>query len=270
MFKALGKLIKLAFVLGLLVIIGGVCTAIFVTADPAPERQPQPSVAYTAPERPQASPSGPGRPGASASPEKRPAAEPEPLVAHTVEDEKVDDTSGVYKVTMQVSMAAKPTERQLRAVLMHLFRQARNRGRGMAFDRPNAVYIFAYAKPRYHAGSGPSFVARLMFNENNGDKKPEIDIVEDLLATMFEPDEDRFGLSEEQRKEVYYKLVEAEDRADKKAGIDDPEKYDGDKAERLKQKYDERICNKYKITGEQATKIVIEGTQKGWPMPPTE
>ncbi|MCB9852593.1 MAG: hypothetical protein H6819_05820 [Phycisphaerales bacterium] len=88
-------------------------------------------------------------------------AEPEPLVAHKVEVEDVTDVPAVYKVNMEVSIDAKPTEEQLRALLMHLLTQARNRGRGKAFDRPNAVFIFAYAKQRYHAEAAGSWVGQL-------------------------------------------------------------------------------------------------------------
>ncbi len=84
---------------------------------------------------------------------------------------------------------------------------------------------------------------------------------------MFEPPRKRFGLTEDQRKEVFYKLVEAEDRADKKAGIDDVRKYDEDKAERLKGKYVKRIRKKHEITKKQASRIIAEGIQKGWPLP---
>ncbi|MCB9852592.1 MAG: hypothetical protein H6819_05815 [Phycisphaerales bacterium] len=89
---------------------------------------------------------------------------------------------------------------------------------------------------------------------------------------MFEPDADRIGLTEEQRIKVFYRLVEAEDRAMDKAGANaaDVSKFDGDKAHRLEEKYIKQICNKYKITREQAKQIAMEGAQKGWPMPPSK
>ncbi|HPF38965.1 MAG TPA: hypothetical protein PK093_10000 [Phycisphaerae bacterium] len=159
-------------------------------------------------------------------------------------------------------------------IQMVQIRDPRDPWLGDVGERPNAVFIFAYARQRYHAEAAGSWVGQLYFTEGKGKqaKEPEINISEERLAIMFEPDEDRFGLTEEQRKKVFYRLVEAEDRAMDRAGANaaDVSKYDGEMALRLEEKYIKRICKKYKITREQAKQIAMEGAQKGWPMPPSE
>ncbi|HPF38968.1 MAG TPA: hypothetical protein PK093_10015 [Phycisphaerae bacterium] len=54
------------------------------------------------------------------------------------------------------------------------------------------------------------------------------------------------------------------------ANADDVCKFDGDKAQRLEEKYIKRICKKYNITREQATQITFEGVQTAWPIPPSK
>lgn len=271
MLKGLGKLIKLVFVLGLFLFLGVVAIAVVIsfTVRPAEIQRAVATNARTA-EQPISDAEAPSR--RVSRRDRRNSDERSPVIQYTIENEKSYDTPGVYKVNLEISVATKPSEQQLRNLLLRAFEKTRRKGPGRFFKHPNAVYIFAYAKPRYHAQAAGSWIGQLLYNENNGDKAPEINIAEDRLSIMFEPPADRFGLTEAQRKEVYYRLVDAEDRAMNKAraNSNDVSKFDGKKAGRLQERYEQQICKKYKITREQAKQIGLEGAKKGWPMPPSD
>lgn len=73
-------------------------------------------------------------------------------------------------------------------------------------------------------------------------------------------DETKFGLTEEERMQAFYKLVILQDSIP----LDDPE---------WEEKNDESyeiIADKYGITRDQMFEIGVEGVTKGWPMPPLE
>lgn len=76
----------------------------------------------------------------------------------------------------------------------------------------------------------------------------------------------KFGLTEEQRKQFYYALIENEERASREANI----KYPSDliKSDEyyffLLTKYDKKLCENYKITEKEATAIDIEANSKRW------
>jgi len=73
-------------------------------------------------------------------------------------------------------------------------------------------------------------------------------------------DEEKFGLSEEERMQAFYDLVELQDSIP----LDDPEW-----EEKNEESYS-IIAEKYGITEDQMHEISTEGLVKGWPMPPIE
>lgn len=73
-------------------------------------------------------------------------------------------------------------------------------------------------------------------------------------------DEEKYGLSEEERMQAFYDLVELQDSIP----LDDPEW-----EEKNEESYS-IIAEKYGITEDQMHEISTEGLVKGWPMPPIE
>lgn len=85
-----------------------------------------------------------------------------------------------------------------------------------------------------------------------------------------ESTKEKFGLTGDVRRQIFYELIEAED----KAFFEAEEKYPGDfekQAElrgKLDKKYELEVINKYAITKEIANSITSEGANNNWPMPP--
>ena len=81
-----------------------------------------------------------------------------------------------------------------------------------------------------------------------------------------------FGLSEEQRKEVFREAFAGEERAEKEASeqhLDDPESMKEVEAEEsLANQYQDAVARKFILTRKQVTLIVAEGYEKGWSITP--
>jgi hypothetical protein len=85
-------------------------------------------------------------------------------------------------------------------------------------------------------------------------------LVKFYFNSAIEQPELKYGLTEQQRKQVFYELVQLQDQV----SMDDPN-YD--------QKQEEAyliVAKKYGITYDQAFAIGVEGLMNGWPMPPLE
>jgi len=81
--------------------------------------------------------------------------------------------------------------------------------------------------------------------------------------------EQRFGLTEPQRKEIFAEQFRTEHRAYEEALKRFPMDImrRAEEEERLIEKYDSEIRARYGITKEVYAKIVFEGIEKGWPRP---
>ena len=94
-----------------------------------------------------------------------------------------------------------------------------------------------------------------------------------------EPEKTRFGLSEAKRRDVYFDLAEAQDRAMNEAIA----RYPTDPSvspnwrsnvrkqialeESLKGRYEGQVGRKYGLSTDQLIKIAVEGATKAWPTP---
>ena len=97
-------------------------------------------------------------------------------------------------------------------------------------------------------------------------------ISQERLAALTQTPENRFGLSETLRKQVYREIAAAEDRGTREAMARVPDSRIKEQAkleDALQEKYKAELLRKYKLTQDQAGKIVLEGAQKGWPAPTT-
>lgn len=96
------------------------------------------------------------------------------------------------------------------------------------------------------------------------------DIKDDLDAYLNQrsKSEDKFGLTEEKRRQFFKDIVAAEDKASsevKKLKITDPIKY-YDKEDELMAKYKANVRKQYKISEEQASEISKEAFEEEWPL----
>ena len=82
--------------------------------------------------------------------------------------------------------------------------------------------------------------------------------------------DEKFGLSEEQRKRVFMESLDAEKRAEREANKrypDHPGSAEHDQlADRLVEKYEGEVARKYGLTPKQLVDLKAEGFGKGWPV----
>jgi len=82
--------------------------------------------------------------------------------------------------------------------------------------------------------------------------------------------EEKFGYSENQRKDIYKRIVWAEDRARREAerAIDSTEVMkQAELIDDLNEKYQNALAKEINLTRDEMTQIVVEGAMKNWPMP---
>lgn len=170
----------------------------------------------------------------------------------------------------------------LKALLQNLYNKAKERTGFKYHNNPNAIFIYLYLdKERYEGGMG-RWVA--MLSQSAAVNKPTININENQLNQLGKEPEEKFGLSEDKRKEIWQAIVKAEDRAreesEKKYPTPDPSQanysqelfmsqFDKqiDLQYSLQDKYSNELLSKYGITQDQLDDIGGEGITKSWAFP---
>jgi len=202
------------------------------------------------------------------------------LPRYEILQDEPSEMVGKAQVALSVLLKDKPQESQLRALLNDLFRQSMKRT-GFRFRKhPTAVYIYIYESPNHYQSGG--WLAMLSYNENVGDRTPNIDVCDEALRALHRP-QVRFGLTEEQRREIFWEIVVLEDKARKEAETLYPEPELGPSfskvlfrdaiekqqqhAASLREQYEEILRRQYRLTKEEVDDIGIEGVTKHWPMP---
>ncbi len=212
------------------------------------------------------------------------AAPSAPLPVYHILETEPFDGPGKTAIEVHATVSGDLTEAGLRALLDRLYREADGL-RDFAFNdgRPTQVFIYLYTSKAHYDSKMGQWIAMLM--KSGKGEKPEATVHTDFLRLMKGPAETRFGLSEEQRLEVFQRLVQAEDRAASEAqeryplaGSAGPKLTQDQSRERLGQQMDlvQRLEGRYKddlarengLTREQVNAIALEGTVRNWPLPP--
>src|SRR5690606_28748557 len=97
--------------------------------------------------------------------------------------------------------------------------------------------------------------------------EPSVQIDEDRLAALSAVPEDRFGLPEATRQEVFRQSAAAEDRATREAMARVPDSEIVKQIaleDELREKYKAELIAKYSLSGDQLLQIQLEGVTKGW------
>jgi hypothetical protein len=264
--KFIATVVTVALLLGA-VLIGGILYS-------KRSRQARPMVA-TQTEVPPPSDQVEGR-----NPPRANVAPTEVLPAFEVLNDEPSEMVGKAQIAQDILLKGIATKDQLTALLHHLFDQAMQRTGFRFRTHPNAVYICVFESHEHYHGSY-SWLARLAYNENAGDEVPHIDICEPALEALGHP-EVKFGLTEKQRKEIFWELVVLEDRARQEAEALYPLPRGGEfsrvlwrdalekqnvHAEQRREEWEAVLRGQYGVTKEQAEAISVEGGMKHWPMP---
>lgn len=191
-------------------------------------------------------------------------------LTYTVIDEKISDTPIKTQIEQHIVASGVPTKSALEAEILKRYRAAATR-RGFRYHNPATnIYIYVYGtEEQARAGQG-LWVG--MVAKSFGEKIDEarVDISDERLAALSQAPVERFGLTERQRKQVFYEIAAAEHRAQFDARMRTPDvnfmRQVGYQRE-FEEKYKTEVAQKHNLTKEQLSKISVEGIIKGWVMP---
>lgn len=137
------------------------------------------------------------------------------IPAYEVLDTEVYDAPIKTQVVLTLLVPGSPAPEELRALLRRLSDET-GRERCLTYHRtPTHVFIYAYPDRERAEAGGMGWVARLEKVGRGADTKVYVN--DKLLAVLKEKPVERFGLSEQQRKRVYWEIVLAEDRGSEEA-----------------------------------------------------
>ena len=144
--------------------------------------------------------------------------QPAPGLTYTVFSEEVDDTPVKTQVSLKVVLTSSPeaiTKQAVNTLLTTLYTEVMGRtGYTYHGGSPTSAYLFVYTDEA-RARSGAEWIGTL--GKCHACKAPNVGFADNQFAQLLQPEEEKFGLSESTRKEVYAALIRAEDRAGKEA-----------------------------------------------------
>ena len=186
---------------------------------------------------------------------------------YTILDEDVYDAPVKTQVTLSVLVSGEISEAGLKNLLNQLYSSTKARKGFKYHDSPTSIYIYAYtSKERAESGMA-QWIA--MLQKAHAETKSTTNINERQLGQLGAEPEERFGLSEEKRKEIWKELILIEDRAMKEAEKQYPKEWEKEieMQRRLIDENENKLAEKYELTPEQLEKISSEGLEKDWPFP---
>jgi len=134
---------------------------------------------------------------------------------YSVLNENVYDIPLKTQVELNILVSGEISETGLRALLNQLYSSTKARKGFKYHDSPTNIYIYAFtSKERYESGMG-QWIA--MLQKSYGDVSSKISVNERQIAQLGAEPEEKFGLSETTRRQIWSEIVKAEDRATKEA-----------------------------------------------------
>lgn len=188
-------------------------------------------------------------------------------IEYVILKEDVVDSPAKTQVALEALVSGEISEPSLRTLLDQLYSSASAK-KGFKYHKsPTNIYIYLYtSEERAESGMG-QWIAMLQKAPSATD--PTISINERQIAQIGAEPEERFGLSEEERKEIWKELVLIEDRAMEEA----IERYPQDLEKQIEMErrlIDEgknRLAEENGLTQEEIKEISAEGHEKDWPFP---
>jgi len=204
------------------------------------------------------------------------------LPEYSILDEELYDAPVKTQVVLNLLVSGEISELGLNTLLNQLYSSISVRGGFKYHDSPTNIYIYAYtSKERAESGMG-LWIA--MLQKNYDDVKPTISINERQIAQLNAEPEQKFGLSEAERQQIWNEIIEAEDKASQEAlqEFPDLDPLDPNYSQELfmeqlekqielqrtlDEKYRDELADKYGVTLDQLDEIIVEGLTKDWPLP---
>lgn len=198
-------------------------------------------------------------------------------------NEDIYDVPAKTQVVLEVLVSGKISEPGLIALLEKLYTSTKAK-RGFKYhNSPTNIYIYAFtSRERFESEMG-QWIGMVDWVKDY-DTKPNISISKRQIAHLGDKPEERFGLSEAQRIQIWKEYVKTEDRsteeAEKKYPLSGPSllvlsdsegikriKKNAELMHRLEEYYKNELAKKYRLTHKQLEEISMEGITKDWPFP---
>ncbi|MBZ9715844.1 glyoxalase superfamily protein [Deinococcus multiflagellatus] len=204
------------------------------------------------------------------------AALPVPLT-YTVLDESLTDYAAKAQVALSLLLVGDLTDAAVRQLLEDVFEAQCLRTDFSARPSPNSVFVWAYASEaqfRSDAGHWAGMVMRSADDWRTG-RPATYDVKSALIRAVQTPAEERFGLSEPRRRQLYLDHCRATNRArvtaDQAYPIDAQDSLNSVRANQAHkhaelERWEARLQVAFGVTAEQLHEIVVEGMTKYWPM----
>ena len=189
------------------------------------------------------------------------------LPEFVIDDESVEEMPIKTQVTQQIIAGGELTEANVRALLLHQYRILSQRGGFKYHDRPTLIGVYVYDSPeKAHGGMG-QWVGMLMKRPTGS--KPEITIRREVLEILRQGPMEMFGLSEDERRQIFTAGVRAEQRGSMEAEAREPDDFTAQHGlqQQLWEEYTNELAEEVGLTRAQLDSISIEGFRKQWPVP---
>ena len=187
-------------------------------------------------------------------------------VTYTIVEENIADTMFSTKIDQHIVVTGIPSKAELETALQEFYNTAMAR-RFHEREQATHVWIYIYGTQQ-QAKAGQGLWIGMLEMTPFKEHKPEITVNERRITALAQVPEERMGISERTRKQVYLDLGDAELKAIRiaMARFPDPPQYKKqlEHERQLRDQFTVEILKKYGLPSEQHDEIMIEGFEKGW------
>ena len=180
-------------------------------------------------------------------------------------DKNIHDSRIKTQVEQHIMIKGVINDKRVKEILNKQYNQLKNSTGYVYHEHPTNIYLYVYdTVEKAKAGQG-LWLGMLMIK--SGDDKPDIKIKSDQIKLLSAPKEEKFGLLEKVRKNIYKESWAVETRATDGAMKRYPRdwKKQIDVERQLKNQYKKELAKKYNITLDQLSGIEVEGLERQWP-----
>lgn len=182
-------------------------------------------------------------------------------------EEKIYDEPIKTQIEQHIIVFGIPTKKQLEAEILKRYQSAKARRDFVHHNTATNIYIYVYGTQE-QASTGLGLWIGMLAMGPMDKGEPKVLINEARLASLSQQPEERMGLSEQDRRQVFREIAASERRAanEATARIPDSRIMEQIQLEReLGQKYKMELARKYGLTEDQLGEITVEGVTMGWP-----
>lgn len=197
-------------------------------------------------------------------------------VNYTVLNKVVDEDVNKAKLLVDIIIdTADLDEIKLRGFLSIVYEKLYNEDNFKQYSAPEVVGIDVYTSKEKATSGMAQWIG--MISKNRDDIEPDFSVSEIQLNALTEKREDKWGLTYEQRKEIWNKLIHAEDKAQREADKEYPPDKPGvtmkhfsnnlDLMGKLLKKYEKELAKEHHVPIAIIDSVSLEAFEYGWAFP---